>query len=104
MELLLNLCIYLPLVGILGILISRNDTAVKWISLVATMATFLLSLPLLFNFDVANSAVMQYATEGDQILPGLDVKFLGFGEETPFRLLLYAIAAADSFDGCICFP
>jgi len=76
MELLLNLCIYLPLVGILGILISRNDTAVKWISLVATMATFLLSLPLLFNFDVANSAVMQYATEGDQILPGLDVKYL----------------------------
>jgi len=76
MELLLNLCIYLPLVGILGILISRNDTAVKWISLVVTTATFLLSLPLLFNFDVANSAVMQYATEGDQILPGLDVKYL----------------------------
>lgn len=76
MELLLNICIYLPLAGILGILISRNDTAVKWISLVATSATFLLSLPLLFNFDVANSSVMQYATEGTQILPGLDVKYL----------------------------
>lgn len=76
MELLLNICIYLPLVGILGILITRNDNAVKWISLIATTATFLLSLPLLFNFDVANSSVMQYATEGDQILPGLDVKYL----------------------------
>lgn len=76
MELLLNLCIYLPLVGILGILITRNDNAVKWISLIVTSATFILSLPLLFNFDVANSATMQYATEGSQILPGLDIKYL----------------------------
>ena len=76
MELLLNLCIYLPLLGILGILIVRNDRAIKWISLVATTATFLLSLPLLFNFDVANSATMQYATIGEQILPGFDVKYL----------------------------
>lgn len=76
MELLLNLCIYLPLFGILGILFTRNDTAIKWISLAVTTATFFLSLPLLFNFDVANSAAMQFATEGSQILPGLDVKYL----------------------------
>ncbi|MGK7371664.1 MAG: complex I subunit 4 family protein, partial [Candidatus Halalkalibacterium sp. M3_1C_030] len=76
MELLLNLCIYLPLLGILGILVARNDQATKWISLAVTSATFLLSLPLIFNFDIANSSVMQYATVGSQILPGLDVKYL----------------------------
>src|SRR6056297_635870 len=76
MELLLNLCIYLPLLGILGILVTRNDKAIKWISLAVTSATFLLSLPLIFNFDIANSSAMQYATVGSQILPGLDVKYL----------------------------
>lgn len=76
MELLLNLCIYLPIAGILGIIFTRNDSAVKWISLIVTSATFILSLPLLFNFDVANSSVMQYATEGSRILPGLDIKYL----------------------------
>ncbi len=76
MELLLNICIYLPLVGILGILITRNDQAVKWISLIATAATFILSLPLLFNFDIANSAAQQYLTTGSAIIPGLDIKYL----------------------------
>ena len=55
MELLLNVCIYLPLIGIAAILAARNDKATKWISLIVTTATFALSLPLLFNFDVANS-------------------------------------------------
>jgi NADH-quinone oxidoreductase subunit M len=76
MELLLNICIYLPIAGILGILLVRNDTAVKWISLVATGATFLLSLPLIFNFDIANSAAQQYLTTGSAIIPGLDIKYL----------------------------
>jgi NADH-quinone oxidoreductase subunit M len=76
MELLLNLCIYLPLLGIAGILAARNDKATKWISLIVTTATFALSLPLLFNFDIANSATAQYLTEGNSILAGLDIKYL----------------------------
>lgn len=76
MELLLNICIYLPLAGIAAILLTRNDTAVKWISLVATTATFLLSLPLIFNFDIANSATQQYLTVGQPILNGYDIKYL----------------------------
>ncbi len=76
MDLLLNLCIYLPLLGIAGILITRNDRATKWISLGVTSATFLLSLPLLFSFDIANSSTMQFATEGARLLPGFDVKYL----------------------------
>ncbi len=76
MELLLNLVIYLPLLGIAGILALRNDKATKWISLVATSATFLLSLPLLFNFDIASSGTVQYLTEGSNIMTGLDIKYL----------------------------
>ena len=59
MELLLNLTIYFPLLGVLAFLFFRNDEAVKWVSLVVTTLTFLLSLPLLFQFDISNSAVPQ---------------------------------------------
>lgn len=76
MDLLLNICIYLPLLGIFGILLTRNETSAKWISLLVTGATFLLSLPLLFNFDIANSAAQQYLTTGSQIIPGMDIKYL----------------------------
>jgi NADH-quinone oxidoreductase subunit M len=77
MELLLNLTIYLPVLGIAAILLVRNnDEAIKWVSLAITSATFFLSLPLLFGFDVANSAVPQYVTEGAAIFSGMDVKYL----------------------------
>ncbi len=76
MELLLNICIYLPLVGIAAILVARSDKAVKWTSFIVTTATFLLSIPLLLNFDIANSSTAQYLTEGNTVLAGLDVKYL----------------------------
>ncbi|MCW9708392.1 complex I subunit 4 family protein [Fodinibius salsisoli] len=76
MQLLLNICIYLPLVGIAGILVARNDKATKWISLLATSATFLLSLPLLFNFDIAASGTAQYLTETAPLIGGMDIKYL----------------------------
>lgn len=75
MELLLNICIYLPLIGIAGVIAVRNEKAIKWISLLVTTATFVLSLPLLLNFEIGSSAV-QYATVGDPVLPGLDIKYL----------------------------
>jgi len=76
MELLLNIVIYLPLIGVLAVLLLRNDAAVKWMALLATSVTFLLSIPLLLNFDIASSAVPQYVTEGTPILSGMDVKYL----------------------------
>lgn len=76
MELLLNICIYLPILGIAGILAVRNDRATKWISLITTTATFLLSLPLLFNFNILDSATAQYLTEGNPIINGYDIKYL----------------------------
>ncbi|MDZ7691200.1 MAG: NADH-quinone oxidoreductase subunit M [Balneolaceae bacterium] len=76
MELLLNICIYLPLAGIAAILFTRHENAVKWISLVTTSVVFFLSLPLLFNFNIAGSATPQYLTVGEPILNGLDIKYL----------------------------
>ncbi|HLR89414.1 MAG TPA: NADH-quinone oxidoreductase subunit M [Balneolaceae bacterium] len=76
MEFLLNLTIYFPLAGVLAFLFFRNDNAVKWISLIVTTITFLLSLPLFFGFDIAGSSVPQYVTEGLAIFPAMDVKYL----------------------------
>lgn len=76
MQLLLNICIYLPLVGIAGILVARNDKAIKWISLITTVVTFFLSLLLIFNFDIANSGAAQFLTEGAPVLADMDIKYL----------------------------
>ncbi len=76
MEMLLNITIYLPLLAIAAVLLAKSDEAVKWTSLIATSATFFLSLPLLFGFDVANSSVPQYLTEGTGILAGMDIKYI----------------------------
>ena len=76
MDLLLNICIYLPLAGMVAILFSKNDTATKWISLLITTATFALSIPLLLNFDISAGSAIQFVTEGNPVLPGLDVKYL----------------------------
>lgn len=76
MEFLLNLTIYLPLLGTALLLLVRSDQAVRMVALVTTVVTFLCSLPLLFQFDVANSHAVQYLTEGGSILPGFDVKYL----------------------------
>ncbi len=76
MDLLLNLVIYLPLLAILAVLLSKRDETIKWVSLAATSVTFLLALPLMFGFDIANSHTPQYLTEGSVILPGFDIKYL----------------------------
>lgn len=76
METLLNITIYLPLLGLLAILFIRNNDAVKWIALIATSVTFAISLPLIFNFDVANSHIAQYVTESGQLLPGYDIRYI----------------------------
>jgi len=76
MENLLNLTIYLPILGILGVLAVRNELMVRWVALVVTLATFALSVPLMLNFDQSLSATAQYLIEGTPFLEGLDVKYL----------------------------
>jgi NADH-quinone oxidoreductase subunit M len=76
MEQLLNLTIYLPLLGLLGILVARNVEMTRWIALFATLATFALSVPLMLNFDAANSGVAQFLTESGSLIGGLDIKYI----------------------------
>lgn len=75
MDLLLNLCIFFPLIGIVGIWYSSTGRQIKWVSLLTTLATFLLSVPLLLNFG-AGSLSIQYMTVGSPIIEGLDIKYL----------------------------
>ncbi len=76
MELLLNIVIYLPLFGALLLLFIRRDEWVRWTSLLVTTATFLLSLPLLFQFDISITGTAQYMTVGEPFLGDWDVKYM----------------------------
>lgn len=76
METLLNIVIYLPLLGIPLILLIRNETSRKWIALLVTALTFVASLPLMFGFDVAASGTPQFLTEGGRLMESLDIKYL----------------------------
>lgn len=76
METLLNITIYLPLLGLLAIPFLKNDDAIRWVALIVTSLTFAVSLPLIFNFDVAGSHIAQYVTESGQLIPGFDIKYI----------------------------
>ena len=43
--------VFLPLIGALLLLFMRNDSLVRWTALLFTIVTFIISLPLLGNFD-----------------------------------------------------
>ena len=76
MELLLNIVIYLPLFGVLLLLLVRKDEWVRWSSLLITTATFVLSLPLLLQFDITATGSAQYLTVGEPFLGDWDVKYM----------------------------
>lgn len=76
MEALLNITIFLPLIGIPLIVLLKSESAKKWVALLVTSATFLISLPLMFGFDVANSGTAQFLTEGSRIAESMDIKYL----------------------------
>jgi NADH-quinone oxidoreductase subunit M len=63
MSFLLNLVIFLPVVGALCLLLAprQRPDVVRWAALIFTVATFALSLPLAFFFD-GSSGEMQFAT------------------------------------------
>ncbi|MEO1022628.1 MAG: NADH-quinone oxidoreductase subunit M [Bacteroidota bacterium] len=76
MEIILNITIYLPLLGIPFVAFVRGEEGKKWVALLFTSVTFVLSLPLMFNFDIVNSGTAQFLTEGGSISSGLDIKYL----------------------------
>ncbi|MBL8560780.1 MAG: NADH-quinone oxidoreductase subunit M [Gemmobacter sp.] len=78
MEHLLSIITFIPAVAalILALFLRGDDPAAqrnaKWVALLATVATFLASIPVLTNFDPANTG-MQFVEEADWIL-GLKYK------------------------------
>ena len=56
----LTVTTFLPLAGALLILLIRNDVLIKWIALVTTVATFIVSLPIYSHFD-KTTYKMQFA-------------------------------------------
>lgn len=76
MDILLNIVIYLPLLGVLFVLLAKSDTAIKWVSLFFTSATLLLAIPLMLSFDSATSQTAQFLTVSSTLLPGTDVKYI----------------------------
>ncbi len=76
MKALLNITIFLPLLGVAAAMLIKNVRGLKWVSLIISVATFILALPLLFNFDIAHSSTLQYVTQSRQWIPGYDIKYL----------------------------
>lgn len=76
MELLLQIVIYLPLFGALLLTVFRRDQWVRVISLAITTATFLLSLPLLLQFDTGMAGGAQYLIVSEPLLGDWDVKYI----------------------------
>lgn len=76
METLLNITIYLPLLGLAGLLFVKSEEAIRWIALLTTTITFAVSLPLMFNFDVASSDVAQYVTESGPLVFNADIRYI----------------------------
>ncbi|SVB72635.1 uncharacterized protein METZ01_LOCUS225489, partial [marine metagenome] len=56
----LTVTTFLPLAGVLLILLIRNDVLIKWIALVTTVATCIVSLPIYTHFD-KTTYKMQFA-------------------------------------------
>jgi NADH-quinone oxidoreductase subunit M len=61
----LSLIVFLPLVGalILAAIPRANEAAIKWVSLVTALISFVLSLVLVARFDFGDTAKMQFGTD-----------------------------------------
>ena len=69
----LSTLIWLPIIGGLLVLFAgrNNETAAKWLSIIVAFATFLISLPLWFNFD-STTAAMQFVEKVEWV-PAFDI-------------------------------
>lgn len=88
----LSTVIFLPVLGALILLLlgRRQEIAIKWVSLIFTLLTFIASLPLFFNFDKSR-ADMQFVEIMDWI-PAWNIKYyLGVDGISVLFVLLSAL-------------
>ena len=73
---LISIVIFLPLLGALATMLVRSDNAVRYVALIVTTVTFLLSLLLWIGFNVAAAADLQFAEEPFLLISeSFDVKY-----------------------------
>jgi NADH-quinone oxidoreductase subunit M len=65
--------VFLPLMGVVLILFMRKAGAIRWTALITAVATFIISLPLLTNFD-KTTYKMQF-TEKAEWIPSWGIKY-----------------------------
>ena len=73
-PLLVSVVIFLPVIGMVIVLFVPRDAAVRWISLITPLTTFVVSLGLYAGFD-AGLAGVQLVNVSGSWLPGFDVKY-----------------------------
>ena len=69
----LSVIIFLPLLAVVALLFVKNDLAARWITLLAMVADFILTIPLLLRFD-KGTAAMQFVERGEWI-PSLNIEY-----------------------------
>ncbi|MBI4847679.1 MAG: NADH-quinone oxidoreductase subunit M [Nitrospirae bacterium] len=69
----LSYTVFLPVLGALLLLFMRNTAMIRWTTLLVTMATFVISLPLLTNFD-KTTYKMQFV-ERHQWIPSWSINY-----------------------------
>lgn len=69
-ESILSLIIFSPLIGVLLMILVKNETTIKWISALVTLITFLISLPLMWQFDKTNPSLQFVHRIPDWIVSG----------------------------------
>ena len=70
----LTYTIFLPVLGALFLLLLRNSSLIRWITLLVTAATFIISLPLLSHFD-KSTYKMQFV-ERHEWIPSWGINYL----------------------------
>ncbi|MFZ3071692.1 MAG: NADH-quinone oxidoreductase subunit M [Thermodesulfobacteriota bacterium] len=69
----LSVIIFLPLLAVAALLFVRNDRAARLITLIAMIADFILTIPLLLRFD-KGTAAMQFVERGEWI-PSFNIEY-----------------------------
>jgi NADH-quinone oxidoreductase subunit M len=69
----LSWTVFLPLVGALIVLFMRDSSAIRWTSLITTLLTLIVSLPMLSNFD--KSTYMMQFVEINEWIPSWGINY-----------------------------
>ena len=74
--LVLQLCLFLPVIGSVLILLFRKEAWTRWIAMVISLFAFVFSFGLLLEFDISRSDKIQFLYESSSIFSSVDIKYI----------------------------